>query len=115
MKCITLEVGDMLLYQGPNVIHWRDTFVGDYTYHMFCHWINELGKIQNIPNGLVDVGKGMPHKRSVLAYDGRPNRYVSVENQSHEFQQMVRDWSARTYDPKDFVNNFTHIKRVEDK
>ncbi len=62
MKCITLEVGDMLLYQGPNVIHWRDTFVGDYTYHMFCHWINELGRIQDIPNSLVEVGKGMPHK-----------------------------------------------------
>lgn len=115
MKCITLEVGDMLLYQGPNVIHWRDTFVGDYTYHMFCHWINELGRIVDLPNGQVDVGKGMPHKRSVLAYDGRLNRYESVENQSHEFQQHMKEWNARTYNPKDFVNNFTHIKRVEDK
>ena len=47
---ITLEVGDVLLYQGPNAPHWRDTLLGDYSYHMFLHFINHDGHINNLPD-----------------------------------------------------------------
>ena len=32
---IDLEVGDLLLYQGPNVAHWREYLLGEYSYHIF--------------------------------------------------------------------------------
>lgn len=115
MKCFSLEVGDLLLYQGPNVIHWRDTFVGDYSYHMFTHWYNELGKINQIPRSCVNVGKGMPHGRHVLAFDGRNNRYENNAKTSQEFDDFAQDWRDRPYNPADFINNFSDIERVKDK
>ena len=45
---IDLEVGDVLLYQGPNVIHWRDYLLGDYSYHIFMHFINRESKMGQI-------------------------------------------------------------------
>ena len=35
---VSLEPGDIMLYQGPNIPHWRDYFVGEYSYHMFLHF-----------------------------------------------------------------------------
>jgi len=114
MKCITLEVGDVLLYQGPNVIHWRDTFVGEYTYHMFCHWYNELGMINDAPHAMGEIEPNMPSKRNVLAYDGRESRYHTGDNQSDEFKHFNKVWNTNDEHRK-YVNNYYHIKRVEDK
>ena len=115
-KCVSLEVGDLLLYQGPNVIHWRDRFVGDHSYHMFTHWYNKLGRINDMPNSSVEIGEGMPFKRHVLAYDGRPTRYANHSERSHEYEMFVKGWPGQLdFDPKEFVNNYEHIKRTESK
>ena len=124
IKCLSLEPGDLLLYQGPNVIHWRDTFIGDYTYHIFFHWYNELGKTSQLPDLYKEIGAGMPHGGNHLTYDGRPNPYVSDANRSHEFNSAMNKWNEyvggdidayNNINPRDYINNFSHIKRVEDK
>ena len=45
VKKIDLEVGDILLYQGPNVAHWREKFLGEYGYHLFVHFVNLNGHL----------------------------------------------------------------------
>ena len=40
-----LEVGDILLYQGPNIPHWRDYLLGEYSYHLFVHFFNATSKM----------------------------------------------------------------------
>lgn len=58
---IKLNVGDVMVYQGPNVLHWRDRLVGDYSYHIFCHWHNaDSHALTKLPE---------------LIYDGRESIY----------------------------------------
>lgn len=122
IKCLTLEPGDLLLYQGPNVIHWRDTFIGDYSYHIFFHWYNELGRTEAMPGFSKKIGEGMPHGGNILAYDGRPNPYAYDSDRSEEFNEGMHSWNefagGRLEDwinPRDYINNFSHIERVKDK
>ena len=68
---ISLEPGDVLLYQGPNVIHWRDYLVGDYSYHIFLHFFNEDSKLLNIDKMHTDM-----EDHFALSFDGRPHRYA---------------------------------------
>tara|TARA_Y100000022_G_scaffold33043_2_gene26342 strand:- start:302 stop:1288 length:987 start_codon:yes stop_codon:yes gene_type:complete len=110
---ITLEVGDVLLYQGPNAVHWRDYLLGDYSYHMFLHFINDSGKISHLDRfqqpKVRPRSDGRAH--SVFAYDGRKSRY------HHEQQKYFTDamnfwneWSSGAHDwfkPSDFINNYT--------
>lgn len=118
---VTLEVGDVLLYQGPNAIHWRDTFLGDYSYHMFLHFINHGGKITHFdkfqqpkPRPRAD---GRPH--SVFAYDGRLSRHHPNEDQQEYFlsaMEFWNEWSQGMHDwfnPEEWVNNYDDIKDVE--
>ena len=44
-KEILLYPGDMMVYQGCNVIHWRDPFEGDFSRHIFIHFVHKDGKI----------------------------------------------------------------------
>jgi len=122
---ITLEVGDILLYQGPNAPHWRDYLLGDYSYHMFLHFINHGGKITHLDQFQKKKVKGSADGRpsSVFAYDGRENRYS--HEQSDEFQSAMRfwsDWSSGKLDsdqhgdfrPSDFLNNYDYITEAEE-
>ena len=58
---MSLEPGDILLYQGPNIPHWRDYLLGEYSYHLFVHFFNadsQLGEIEGFSSGVshdVDV------------------------------------------------------------
>lgn len=117
--CVSLEVGDILLYQGPNIPHWRDYFVGDYTYHMFLHFYNTGGGIKDLPNARVDVKPGMPEYVCALDYDGRANRYESGSDYRKEsFDKFSRFWGeynagmGEYQDLKlsDYVNNYDYIE-----
>ena len=44
-QAIYLEPGDMMVYQGCNVIHWRDPFDGNFSRHTFIHFVNKNGLI----------------------------------------------------------------------
>ena len=77
VKKIDLEVGDMLLYQGPNVAHWREYLLGEYSYHIFLHFLNVNGKVTELPYVHDIVSDHLPKKKMVdmnynpCRFDGR--------------------------------------------
>jgi len=118
--CISLEVGDVLLYQGPNAIHWRDRFLGEYSYHMFLHFINGIGRTVDMPNAKGKVDRGVdPRNAGVFSYDGRPNRYAPESEKSVQFEKAMdawNNWDEKKYGKKsDYLNNYSHITVVEEK
>ena len=121
---ITLEVGDVLLYQGPNAPHWRDTFLGDYSYHMFCHFINNTGRINDFEkfnNGNFNMdghvsAESRPY--NVFNYDGRKSRYHPNSEQSDGFLDAMEFWNQWSeghhnwFEPSDWINKYRE-KEVE--
>ena len=126
---ISLEVGDVLLYQGPNAPHWRDTLLGDYSYHMFLHFINHDGHINNVPefqqpsikqeHGRIEGKKGDARPRSAFAYDGRLSRYHPNVEQQQYFHTAMKFWNEwqdgnhNWFKPSQYINNFYDIEDVE--
>ena len=128
---VSLEVGDVLLYQGPNIPHWRDTFLGDYSSHMFLHFINTHGAMIRLPDfqmknsisrtsfNLCPTQSHANQKpRSALTFDGRENRHA-FEQTSPDFKRASKAWNANSLpEPNmkfsDFVNNYK-IELVEKK
>ena len=120
---ISLEVGDVLLYQGPNAIHWRDKFLGEYSYHMFLHFINPAGYITAFPDSSIGyLGRGADERdATVFAYDGRPNRYAPESEKSAQFEKAMNHWdgwdeSDGKYGKKsDYLNNYSYLTKTEIK
>lgn len=120
---ISLEVGDVLLYQGPNAIHWRDKFLGEYSYHMFLHFINPAGMITGFPESSIGyLGRGADQRdASVFAYDGRPNRYAPSEDKYEQFDNAMKIWDGwdeldGKYGKKsDYLNNYSYLTKAEIK
>ena len=52
---IPLEEGDMVVYHGTELEHWRDTFEGDTQYQLFMHYVDAEGEFKD------------------RVFDGRPN------------------------------------------
>ena len=52
---VPLEEGDMLVYSGCELEHWRDKFEGDTQYQLFMHYVDTEGEFKD------------------RIYDGRPN------------------------------------------
>lgn len=120
--CVSLEPGDIMLYQGPNIPHWRDYFVGEYSYHMFLHFYNEGGNIRDLPHARTEPKPGMPDPVCVLQYDGRANRYVPCTKMKSEgFDRMMDMWNSKMRnDPEyediklsNYVNNYNWIEENE--
>ena len=109
-KSIELEVGDVLLYQGPNIPHWRDYLLGDYSYHMFMHFINLRSKLNYMKDAIVDEKNIRKH---ILEFDGRKDRYT-IDNKN----PAMEDWVNNIYLPEknksQFVNNFDDFT-IEDE
>lgn len=130
-KCITLEPGDVLVYQGPNVPHWRDTFLGDYSYHIFCHFINRQSNHVGLPHGSIGKslgGAGSVPEPSVLEYDGRGNRYNPIDEDTEDrkkFMKFSEFWDTRFFREyadkvpnnlgrRFFCNYYDHLQLVSD-
>jgi len=117
---VSLEIGDVLLYQGPNVIHWRDYLLGDYSYHIFMHFINREGKMGQInewssnPTG-EDYPSGSQYP--VLTFDGRSDRY-SKEIWDSPHKEAMNKFNA-VYESLDnktkYVNNFSDLELYDPK
>lgn len=108
---IDLEVGDILLYQGPNAVHFRDYLIGDYSYHIFSHFYNKEGKIrshplgtwQGIDNNLKQVetrdtndltfrpGTALEHP-CVLEHDGKLSRYHMQNDRPKELEDAYHNF-----------------------
>jgi len=108
-KSIELFPGDLMFYMGPNVIHWRDRLLGDYSYHIFCHYAIDVQM-----GGIVDVFEGemkgdhdyiklrqendedLKHRprpdKHPLAWDGRKNRYASTDEDDRMISRMFNQW-----------------------
>jgi len=132
-KKIDLEVGDLLLYQGPNVAHWRDKFMGEYSYHIFVHFINLNGKMLDMP-GMDDIKDKYipPHMKerydhfsgeyNPFRFDGRESRYLPKDEDTWEmklFNAATELWYNdaiwEQFEKKRFVNNFESFKLKEKK
>lgn len=117
---VSLEVGDVLLYQGPNIPHWRDTFLGEYSYHIFLHFYNNNSRIMNIPSAqfarkdwLIGNGRDVP----VLEFDGRRDRYSVKEGESEynkRMQEFSEEWN-QIPNKTDLANAYEGLTRVEKK
>ena len=124
-KCVSLEPGDLLLYQGPNIPHWRDYLLGDYSYHMFLHFVNLKGNMINTEMGQVALRHDNNPKyiasrlgRHVLSYDGRENRWDCSGKETQKKKDMHK-WYEEVYMPiankSDIVNCYNHIHFKEKK
>jgi len=115
---ISLEVGDVLLYQGPNAVHWRDTLLGDHSYHMFLHFINNGGEINQFDRfrtrSVSQKGFGSSDNRphNVFIYDGRQSRYHPSNEQSVGFNTAMNFWNEWSsgdhdwFDPSMWINSY---------
>lgn len=99
---IELEPGDILLYQGPNVAHWRDTFMGDYSWHMFIHFYMQNGRLGQ------KVGKNM-------MYDWSGDKYISKTDTPQHLDEQ-RDNFNREWDilkDEGWENNFDDYEIIK--
>ena len=55
MNEVPLDVGDMVVYHGTELEHWRDKFEGNMQYQLFMHYVDSEGEFKD------------------RIYDGRPN------------------------------------------
>ena len=102
---LDLEPGDILVYQGPKIIHWRDHFVGEYSYHIFSHY------------AMRHHGWGTYFTENVnaLKYDGRESIYHS--NEGYQDENFVKwfcgsgDYSDEIIDDVYNRNMFSNIRR----
>lgn len=101
---LELEPGDILVYQGPKIIHWRDHFVGDYSYHVFCHYT-----MQNS-----GWGTYFTPGENVLKYDGRESIYHSNQDGPKE---TFKKWFSKSGWPDETIhevynrNIFSNIRK----
>lgn len=110
--CVDLEVGDLLLYQGPNVVHWRDTFIGDYSYHMFLHYFTaSCSRLDNFGEFSIDHGSCTTSTGNVLEFDGRSNPYEQKEFKTtkEEYTKWLNEWEHFP-DKAQFVNNYDNLE-----
>lgn len=121
-KSIELELGDVLLYQGPNIPHWRNTLVGDYSYHMFIHFFNERTKMNNLKGFSYRDVKEFPLKgsktdshtpnssRQILEFDGNMNMWDMRKRQG---AGNLTQWAKNVYDKITdlhlYVNNYSYL------
>lgn len=123
-KCLELYPGDVLIYQGPNIPHWRDTFVGDFSYHMFSHFHNVDGGIRRFcesTNSLMNrIGKDTVDPAALhiaVEYDGRDNRYqrVGPDDIRMQFDELLQKWDSLSAKEQQFwCNNFDNFNEVKD-
>tara|TARA_B100001248_G_scaffold112626_1_gene84278 strand:+ start:21876 stop:22847 length:972 start_codon:yes stop_codon:yes gene_type:complete len=126
-KSVLLEPGDLLMYQGPNVAHWREYFLGSYSYHIFLHFYNKAGKTIDIPGYDELHAELLPQKDGATQpcrYDGRRSRYHGIDPKSEErrlfdsFQEEFWNsdyWDNKPYKKSDFINNFEEYEYFDRK
>lgn len=113
---VKLEVGDLMIYQGPNVVHWRDNLLGNHSYHMFVHFINKETRMANINNEIFKDVKEYTQggQRYALTFDGRDNPYSQKQDNHHEerFKEWMDIYDHKVMNKSDFVNNYEDYKFI---
>ena len=106
---VDLEPGDILLYQGPNIPHWRDEFLGDYSYHIFSHFVNRDSKMQEIDG----FNYGEKNLKTSLELDGRASRWSDCNTERDEAHDFNDKYYATDYGQ--YVNNYDDLVEIESK
>jgi len=122
-KQLLLEPGDILLYQGPNIPHWRDYFLGEYSYHIFVHFYNHRSMMSKIrgfwQNGRPFDGMAGEIVKGQLEYDGRLSKYHSDDERREEYKEFCKEYAhlQKTRDGREFlahcVNYYDDLEKVE--
>ncbi|MBC7910996.1 MAG: hypothetical protein H7Y30_10880 [Pyrinomonadaceae bacterium] len=56
---LALEAGDMLIYRGQDIPHWRETFDGRYWIQAFFHYVDAAGPLASYKyDGRTGIGQG---------------------------------------------------------
>ncbi len=124
---VLLEPGDLLMYQGPNVAHWREYFLGKYSYHIFLHFYNKKGRVIDTPGYNELYRKLYPKNegftRHPCRYDGRKSRYHGIEPILE--RELFDEYSKRCWEhdiygetntkKSDFINNFDSYEYFDRK
>ena len=82
-KPIALAPGDMLIYRGADVPHWRETFTGEWCVQVFLHYVDAAGAYTDFKfDGREQIGpfdkQTMQRKFQREASYGRGDAMVSV-------------------------------------
>jgi hypothetical protein len=71
----SLDVGDILIYRGFEIPHWREKLEGDYSYHMFLHYYDMDGELE-----------------SIIDYDGRKNAHKFNHRGNEEIWKKMKSY-----------------------
>jgi len=88
---VELNVGDVLFYQGSNVIHWRERLVGKTARQIFIHYLNKDGPMNR------DFGKH-------LANDSRPTIYHGTGSLNHRLRDEANKFLQNKNNYKYYAN-----------
>lgn len=133
-RSVSLEVGDVLLYQGPNIVHWRDTLQGDFSYHVFCHYVAGQGVLKNVAwdalgdqslaaqkamlhelDPVIDITGPNKYVLHPFKYDGRPDRYSAGDQRTQWYGIANEVYNKLSFDElQNTCNNYgKNLRRVE--
>lgn len=89
-KKISMEPGDVLIYQGINVLHWRDQLEGNFSKNVFIHYVNKNGPLF----------KDHPE----LAWDGRESAYSDYDADFKNYK-LVQDLNEKSENNPDWLKS----------
>ena len=88
-KAISMQPGDVLIYQGINVLHWRDPLEGNFSKNIFIHYVDKNGPLYK--------------ENPCLKYDGRESIYDTYEVDFINYQPML-DLNLRSEDEPEWLS-----------
>ena len=89
-KKILMEPGDVLIYQGINVLHWRDQLEGNFSKNVFIHYVNKNGPLF----------KDHPE----LEWDGRESAYSDYDADFKNYK-LVQDLNEKSENNPDWLKS----------
>jgi hypothetical protein len=95
---VELEPGDILVYQGPNVLHWRDRLVGKHSYNIFLHYITYNNDI---------------YKKygDIYKFDNRESIYHDYERSKEKQREDTDSYVESLPEYPQMINNYLKFKR----
>jgi hypothetical protein len=84
-----MNPGDVLIYQGINVLHWRDPLEGNFSKNIFIHYVDKNGPLYK--------------ENPCLKFDGRESIYGTYEVDFINYQPML-DLNLRSEDEPEWLS-----------
>jgi len=102
-KNIILDKGDLCLYRGCEIDHWRDKFKGDWQVQVFFHYVDANGPHKDLHrDGRNNLGE-RPAQQNVTKPEGNQEMFGEIEkysvDQLRTFGEIYHDMTV--FSPKD--------------